>query len=75
MSVYKLPQRDKPMNDSVDDTLINTFPTVLNTSGKFNNQSLDLYYGGGAMGWSDGTANGKLGVRIPAATDLSGKNR
>ena len=31
--------------------------------------------GGGAMSWSFRTASGRLGVRIPAATDLRSKNR
>ena len=41
-----------------------------------NSQNLlKLYRGDGAVGWSVRLGSGRLGVRIPAATDLSRKNR
>ena len=40
-----------------------------------NSQNLKLYRGDGAVGWNVRLGSGRLGVRIPAATDLSRKNR
>ena len=38
-------------------------------------QVISISRGDGAVGWSVVPASGRLAVRIPAATDLSRKNR